>query len=258
MLKAEDIHELSVLQRKAAILKESLINAQDSAIEATEKTSNVINTFIKDYFDILSREDAAKKEGSILIGKNLQIAIAKEMDAFAPGAIRKLQGTLPTRDSLIASAKNPYELSGAVKLSFANKATRSLSTTMGLLWEKIANISPMAINPEIEFAITIKGIDLIARNIDTGEIEYQQLKTQRNTLTGSQTGRSVEELSIHENPVFCACFSLNSWTFNHHTIPRVSGEEFWRRIGIDYSIFEGEVKKLILNIEREYVSLLRT
>ncbi|MCL6272223.1 hypothetical protein M3P05_20075, partial [Sansalvadorimonas sp. 2012CJ34-2] len=87
-------------------------------------------------------------------------------------------------------------------------------------------------------------------------IEYQQLKTQQNTLTGSQKTRSVQELSIHDNPVFCACFPNNKWTFNHSSIPRVSGEEFWSRIGIPYDLVLEKVNALIIELEQEYVSLL--
>ena len=86
-------------------------------------------------------------------------------------------------------------------------------------------------------------------------IEYQQLKTQHNTLTGSQKSRSIQELEIHENPVFCASFTLGSWTFNHSSIPRISGVEFWNGIGIEYSTLEIKVKDLFMEFERVFISL---
>ena len=139
------------------------------------------------------------------------------------------------------------------------RSVSPLSTTMGLLWERLASISPYAINPEIEFNLKIKGIDLISLNVDTNEIEYQQLKTQHNTLTGSQKGRSVQELIIHDNPVFCACLANNSsWTFSHPDIPRVSGEDFWHRIGISYDVFLKSVQELVLELENEYIEILES
>ena len=98
---------------------------------------------------------------------------------------------------------------------------------------------------------------MIALNKNTNIIEFQQLKTQHNTLTGSQKRRSVEELQIHDNPVFCACFANNSsWTFNHPDIPRVSGTDFWSRIGIPYDLFLNHARNLVLELEKEYVDLL--
>ena len=255
MLSAAQVFALSPEERKEIILEQAKLLTDDNDIEISRKISRVINSFSEDYFSLLQQSDATQKTGSTLFEGNFLEAIDREIQEFLPIATRELQRSTPDRDVIIKSPKNIYELAGAVKLAGANKATRNLSTTMGLLWERIANISPHAINPEIEFHLKIKGVDLISRNIENGNIEYQQLKTKRDTLTGSQKGRSVSELEIHENPVFCTCFSLGPWTFNDNNIPRVSGPEFWGRIGIDYSIFEMKVKQLVIDLELVFVRL---
>ena len=140
----------------------------------------------------------------------------------------------PSKETMQKSYKNIYEMSGAVKLSFANKATRSTSTSMGSLWERIAALSLYAINPESEFGVRLPGIDLISKNIQTNIIEYKQLKSQKDTLTGSQKKRSVLELEINDNPVFCAVLhNKSSWNFKHKDIQRVSSAAATLRVKVN-------------------------
>lgn len=249
---------LDVKARAHFINSQPKVSAATDELSKAKEISSVINTFVDDYFALVIDQDASRKEGSILIQQNLLAKHQEIIKQFKPIAIAELKKSQPDAGELVKSGKNVYELSGAVKLSFANKATRNLSTTMGLLWERLAEVSPYAINPESEFGVKIKGIDLISKNIESNVIEYQQLKTQHNTLTGSQKLRSVQELMLHDNPVFCASFSTkSSWTFNHTEIPRVSGEGFWKRIGISYeSSVLPVVKKLINELEDEYVKIL--
>lgn len=252
---AKALHSMTAEARKKCILQEANISETENDLEKASKLANVINRFINNYIKLAIEADNNRSGGSVLNPFNLKAAINKEIEEFKPEAIKELKKSTPSQEEITANPGNIYQLAGAVKLAGANKATRNLSTTMGLLWERIANISPYAINPEIEFALKIKGIDLIAMNKKSGLIEYQQLKTQRNTLTGSQKERAIHELELHKNPVFCACFSLGNWTFNHDKIPRVSGNHFWERIGIDYKIIEDAVKKLILELENIFVEL---
>lgn len=249
MLNAEAIYNLDREDRKRAIEEAAQITEWDDDLTVASKISAAVNTFIIDYFEILIAEDNARFDGSILTEKNFINEVQNQIQLFWPYAVRAIEEAFPAPYS---APKNIYELAGARKLSAANNVTRKLSTTMGLLWERIANISPYAINPEMEFGIKIKGVDLISRHIGTGIVEYQQLKTQKNTLTGSQQPRSVSELSIHDYPVFCACFPLSSWTFNCSHIPRVAGVEFWSRIGIDYYCFESCVMPMIQQLDIEY------
>lgn len=257
MINAQQIIDSSLNERKNLIINEiEDYNSIESEIDKVRALSSTINTFIEAYLQIMIEADRSRDGGSILRRENLSIAFDEKIEEFKPDAIEALRNSLPTRDQIIRSSNNVYEMSGAVRLAFANKVTRTLSTTMGLLWEDLASISPYAVNPESEFNLKVKGIDLISKNINSEIIEYQQLKTQQNTLTGSQKTRSVQELSIHDSPVFCACFPNNKWTFNHPSIPRVSGEEFWSRIGIPYDLVLEKVNALIIELEQEYVSLL--
>jgi len=205
--------------------------------------SNIINSFIVEYIEIMIKKDITSESGSILEPQNLNIQFSKVMDNW-----KNTKG----KDSIskIELKQNPYTMVGANLLANANAVTRSLSTKMGELWELLAQMSPYAINPEIEFdGLKIQGIDLIALNYNTHILEYIQLKTKRDTLTGSQSPRSKTELSIHDNPVFCAAFDLGPWNFNSEEIPRVCGAEFWERIGIEYDIFTELVKEMILGLE---------
>ncbi len=218
------------------------------------RVSIIINSFIEDYI----KEKVEKDTGnSVLQPHKLNDAIRKEIEGFIPLAIGQLNKSIPSRQELEIRSKNLYEVAGARRLAFANNVTRTLSTTMGSLWERLADISPYAVNTESEFGIKIKGIDVILMNRVTQDIEFAQLKTQQSTLTGSQVPRSVQELTIHENPIFCACFDTNSsWTFNHESIPRLKGAEFWDRIGIQYEIVLENVKQMIRDLEDEYVRIL--
>ncbi|MDX1809701.1 MAG: hypothetical protein R3331_09195 [Sulfurospirillaceae bacterium] len=246
-------------QRKKELILQEIQN-YDTIVDEIEKArakSNVINTFIVDYINRKVVEDTNLTNGSILETQNLTNEIITKIDIFKEKEVIKLKNSFPVTTELVNSSKNIYEMAGAVKLTFSNKVTRTISTDAGALWETIANISPYAINPESEFNIKIKGIDVIILNINTNIIEYIQLKTQKNTLTGSQVSRSVQELSIHQNPVFCAAFNNNSsWTFSNTNIPRVAGEDFWNRIAIPYNIICDQARNLILDLEREFVSFL--
>ena len=257
MISANTIYSLSPNDRKIMILNEIRNIHTLQGLQVDQAISNVINTFIKDYINIKITNDNLNSNGSILTSYNLSIAIDREISLFKPSAIQCLRSLLIPQNTLVASSKNIYEMAGASKLAFANMVTRNISTTTGLFWEKLAALSPYSINPEREFNLKIKGIDLISMNCYTGVIEYQQLKTQHNTLTGSQVPRTIEELQIHINPIFCASFTNNSsWTFNHHTIPKVSGADFWNRIGIDYVILRQKALELIRDLEYEFTLLI--
>lgn len=152
--------------------------------------------------------------------------------------------------------KNIYELAEALSLGFANNATRTLSTKLGSVWERIATLSPYAINPEIDLGLKITGIDLIMW-IDQ-EICYAQLKTQRNTLTGSQKPRSISELEVFNKPYFCVCFDTKaSWTFPEHgKITRVCGADFWSLLRFEYPLIIDVLRRLMVPVEQEYNRLI--
>ncbi len=259
MVKAQELWNSTIEQRKSTIddLCNGLEIPEDIAedLRAASKYSTVINQFIRDY--IFLKISSIGMTNSCIPQTFLSQKIDAEINAFYPVALNAIEKAFPLSEKLQVAPKNIYELSGANKLAFSNNVTRTLSTTMGCLWEKIANLSPFAINPELEFKIKIKGIDLIFYDQELDGIFYAQLKTQQNTLTGSQKNRSVSELLLHENSIFCACFeTASSWTFNHSEIPRISGSAFWNRIGIDYLMLLEKIKDMILKLENDYVGFL--
>lgn len=227
----------------------------DMDLHAAYQYSRVLNGFIEGY--ILRAADKDIETGTVLETSAQSHQLDVVIDEFYPKALAELKKALPDEGKLKQNAKNLYEVAGARKLAFGNNATRTLSTTMGLLWEKLANISPYAVNPELEFGIKVKGVDIVFYDLNEQKVFFAQLKTQQNTLTGSQKGRSVSELLLHENPAFCACFETkSSWTFSHQTIPRFMGKEFWLKIGMDYALVENKVSALILRLENDYVEIL--
>jgi hypothetical protein len=255
MLNAAQVKGMCVSDRGQAIINQANINSSDDGLERSRKISSVINTFIQDYIQLTINDDLRQPFGSVLVQPNTENSICSAINQFKPNAYQTIADSKPTVAQCTQNSANIYELAGANTLASSNRITRNLSTVMGLLWESIASISPYALNPESEFNIKISGIDLIVRNIDTNLIEYIQLKTQKNTLTGSQAPRCRSELSIHANPVFAVCFLTSSqWTFNSPIIPRVCGSDFWSRIGIDYSLFERLAKNLIHHLDQRYIN----
>ena len=207
--------------------------------------SDIINSFIEGYIRL--KIDLDRNSGnSLLISENMGQRMFSEMENW-----KETKGIESIKS--VKSNVNLFTASGADTLANANKATRSLNTKMGLLWEKIAQLSPHAINPENEFDLKIKGIDIICLNYSTGDLEYIQLKTQKNTLTGSQKGRSERELSIHDNPVFCTAFPFSTWTFRSDYVPQFSGADFWGRIGMDYQLVRETAFEMIRGLDSMYI-----
>jgi len=149
------------------------------------------------------------------------------------------------------SPTNIYELFNARILASSNRLSRTLSTYMGAMWERIASISPYVLNPENEFGLKITGIDIIITPPHDDSTYFAQLKSKCDTLTGSQSPRTIMELSIHPNPLFIAAFSLGGWTFNDRSglIRRMAGKPFWDMIEIDYCTLQDCVQAMLSDIE---------
>jgi hypothetical protein len=151
-----------------------------------------------------------------------------------------------------SGAKNLFELVGATKLIRANQLSRVVSTQLGAAWEEIAALSSLAVSPELELGLKITGIDLIF--VEPGKLRHTQIKTQKNTLTGSQKDRSVSELRMHPHPLFAAAFDVANWTFpplRSCGIERVAGEAFWSKLEIDYRQVIAAARRCVLSLEVE-------
>lgn len=174
-----------------------------------------------------------------IIEKQLHEFISKKADNrhYLPKVFEQFtQAVLPElmllRNTSCDKNENIYQLSNAKNLSAANAITRTYSTKLGLLWERIANLSPNVTSPELDFGFKIPEVDVVV--LYESNLYYTQLKTQKNTLTGSQGHRTVAELNTFEHHWFVACIETNaSWTAPK-TLNRLLGSQFWSKIGIDY------------------------
>lgn len=157
------------------------------------------------------------------------------------------------RDNSVDARRNIYELADAARLSVANAVTRTFSTKLGLFWEEIADLAPNVVSPELDFNIKIPEVDVIV--LYNKKLYYTQLKTQKNTLTGSQGKRTVAELSKYPNSWFVACIDTNSEWTAPKSLNRLLASEFWDKIGIDYNkdiyrnleILIKEVEDIVMN-----------
>jgi hypothetical protein len=149
-------------------------------------------------------------------------------------------------------AKNLYSLVGAKRLARANAVSRLVSTHLGSAWEEMAAESHLAMSPELVFGKRITGVDVVILEKDV--LRHTQIKTQRNTLTGSQTGRSVAELKLHPRPLFAAAFEVAPWTFPPYStcgIERIAGKAFWEKLAIEYAVVFEAAKVSLLRLEKE-------
>jgi len=197
-------------------------------------------------------------QGSVLESDRQSAAIAAECEQFADRFIATMPTLVRSPEEMELNPRNLYELCGAAVFVESNSISRKLSRPMGDLWETIANISPYTVSPEKDFGLKITGIDSVLLCEGTGSPVFVQIKTQRNTLTGSQAPRSRNELGVHTHALFAAAFCTGeNWTFSRRNtnISRVCGAEFWSMAGLDYELLKFHVKQMILKIQSAYVEL---
>ena len=207
-------------------------------LQQTYRLSRALEIVLPRYFQLLISRDLQIFEHSA----SRRTLIREKIDEYLPIALRDLQSSYQNLvDNALDNPKNLYELGGA-------------STKLGLVWENIACLSPYAINPESEFGIKLEGVDAIILNGE--ELVFAQIKTQKNTLTGSQKGRAVQELSLHKRRLMVACFETSAnWTFASPEVPRIAGEQFWSLLGFSYSEIVNQLKRLMPLLDDEYRAL---
>ncbi|MBV6624350.1 MAG: hypothetical protein KI793_15650 [Rivularia sp. (in: Bacteria)] len=258
-LTADTLIPLSVLERKALVLQyASTIDATDildKSLCSAYKYGKVISLIAEDYFKCQIEQDTLGD--SVLKTKRQSKLIKNQIEIFTTDFIDWLVKYFETQKVTLKNNPNPrniYELCGASLLVTSNSVTRQLNTRMGKLWEGISNISPYVIIPELEFGAKVTGVDIVI--LSNGTVHFAQLKTQKNTLTGSQAPRAKKELGIHENSLFCAAFDLSGWTFpQNDKIPRIAGKAFWDKIQIDYSTVETYTRNMLQRIDKVYAEL---
>lgn len=254
---ATTLREISISERKELIYQKTLMidatHITDEELNKAYKLAKSLHPILDLYFQ--EQIEQYSQQRTAIESEHQNLLIRSKTDKFQEDFLEWLK-----RDFELKKTKNfpkpfnLFELCEATLLITSNSVTRTLSTRMGHLWEKIANLSPYVIVPEVEFGISIKGIDIILY-LDS-KVSFAQLKTLKGTLTGSQTSRAIRELSIHENPLFLVAFDLGNWTFPvRPDIPRIAGKAFWDKIHIDYYLVENHVKNMLQEIDKAFAKL---
>ena len=111
-----------------------------------------------------------------------------------------------------------------------------------------SSLSSNIISPELHFGIKIPGVDVIVQH--NNKFYYTQLKTQKNTLSGSDSSRVTQELSLFDNSWFVACIdNCAGWTYSG-SIQRLLGNEFWSKTDINYEDLLSHLNNTINLVEK--------
>jgi hypothetical protein len=258
LIQAVQLIPLSISER-SQLLKQYAIAIDvpaeiNSELHNSYQIATVLTPALPDFIKHQIQEDIS--QGSVLESDRQSLVIATECEQFADRFIAVMPTLVRSPTQMETNPRNLYEMCGAAVFVESNSISRNLSTKMGELWERIVNISPYAVSPERDFGLKITGSDSIILAGGNGEPIFVQIKTQRNTLTGSQAPRSRRELELHQHRLFAAAFCTGgSWTFSSTNIPRVCGAEFWTMVGLDYELLKFHVKQTILKIQSAYIEL---
>lgn len=219
---------------------------------------NILEIFFdrfKEYPANIVTETELLQKWDILFQENLPKVFkqkenrSKELDnlfqKFENNILFELKNTL---NEIMKKNDNIYKMFNANSLSAANALTRTFSTKLGLFWEEVARLSSNVISPELDLGYKIPDVDSIV--FFNNELYYTQLKTQKNTLTGSQAHRVTEALGTFKNSWFVACIDNNSkWTYSG-SITRLSGKEFWDKTDLNYDEIIKNLGHLVTEIEK--------
>ncbi len=227
-------------------------NLPDELAE-TYKIARILDEFLMDYFQVntssvslVNTEDKIE-ENLNNFKQEILSSLGKEKEKFR-------QVSYQTKKRF----KNIFEFSKSENLYLSNMYTRFISEKLGHKFEEIANLSNKVYLPDKELGIKLKGIDLII--YDQGLIKYTQLKTKKDTLTGSQKDRSIQELSIHPYSIFAAALDMgNSLTVSKKSVEKYNiellvGESFWSLIDLDYNLILNKISKIIKELDKELYS----
>ncbi|WP_330203856.1 hypothetical protein [Cyanobacterium sp. Dongsha4] len=223
---------------------------QDQELRNAYQIARILDQYLPDYFRRVNKPltltEIEQKIDQILLKFKQEVlfALSQEKDKFR----KEIQENKTT-------FKNIFEFAGCENLYLSNLYTRFISENMGHKLEDIAGIVNNVFLPDKELDITIKGIDLIIFHEE--KIKYTQLKTKKDTLTGSQSSRSINELKIHPFSIFAVALDMgNSWTINKascekYQIERLAGESFWSLLNLDYNLILNKLAKTIREIDKE-------
>ena len=218
-LSLDELLSLS-LQERGKIVKEyaNQLEIDEEIPQGLRESYNIYMTvepYIEDLANLNITESTAFLNGN---KENIIKAINTILNDKKPDIFQTIDNIRTNRKTTTI-----FELVNSEKLSMAQKSTRSISTMMGNMLEDIAHIAPNCISPELDFGVKIAGLDLLI--YADNKIIQCQLKSNKDTLTGSQADRSVEELSIFDNPCLASAHDTEtSWHFpDIPTVKRVAG-----------------------------------
>ncbi len=212
------------------------------------KQSHVVNQYVPYHYEQREKSIEDKLASKTKWELYLKNEFKKINEEYKPIILEKIKANIAHMDGL-TRPKSLFEIVGAKELAIAQKHNRSITEKMGHLFENYAVVSPVVFSPEDHYGITIQGVDFIA--FINNEITYCQMKTNKNTLTGSQVPRTKEELLVFEKSWFVSAIdSYAPWSLSSlHGIDRIAGNEFWSIVNIPYELVIESVTTLILEIE---------
>ncbi|MDJ0509679.1 MAG: hypothetical protein QNJ64_10565 [Crocosphaera sp.] len=220
-------------------------------LSETYKIARILDELLMDYFRINTGRISTVNSYEYKIDKILKIFKQETLTSLGKEKEKFRQVNYQTKKRF----KNIFEFSKSENLYLSNMYTRFISEKLGHKFEEIANLSNKVYLPDQELGIKLKGIDLII--YDQGLIKYTQLKTKKDTLTGSQKERSIQELSIHPYSIFAAALNMgNSLTISKkavedYNIELLIGESFWSLIDLDYDLILNKISKIIRELDKE-------
>lgn len=245
-----------ILQQKDGI---SVPQNIPKTLQRDYQIARTLDNYLEDYFKIHSSSKSISN-----IEEKIDEILAKFIREVLSGIHKKKDKFRKKSNMKNIKYTNLFEFSRSENLYLSSIYTRFISENLGHKLEEIANISSKVYIPEQELKIknnlkiNIKGIDLII--YDQGLIKYTQLKTKKDTLTGSQKDRSIAELSIHPHSIFAAALNMgNSLTISKKSVEKYNievlvGDSFWSLIDLNYELILSKIAKAINFLDKELYS----
>ncbi|HAC64102.1 MAG TPA: hypothetical protein DCF68_11330 [Cyanothece sp. UBA12306] len=256
MDKLYSYHQSKVELTKQIMLRKNMIKVPNNIAKNlidTYQLCRVMDDYLDDYFKI-----SLSSPFLLNISEEIDNIMAKFKKEVLEGLRQEKEQFRKISKTTKQRFKNIFQFSGSENLYLSNIYTRFISENLGHKFEDIANLSNQVYIPNQEIGIKLKGVDLIIH--DRGIIKYTQLKTKKDTLTGSQKDRSIEELKIHPYSIFAAALDMgSSWTISaksvkNYNIELMAGKSFWSLINLDYDLMLSKVAKTINELDKELYS----
>jgi hypothetical protein len=221
---------------------------KDQELEKAYRLARVLDRDLAGYF---------QRVNFAIDPREIQIGIREICDKFKSDILQSLQKEKEnfTKISNPQNTKfnNIFEFAGCEKLYLSSKYTRLISEKLGHKFEQIAELSPYVFVPEKHIGLKMKGIDMII--FWQNKLYYSQIKTKKDTLTGSQVYRSINELKIHPYSMFVAALDMGYSSNPSRKLAESNGielkigEEFWSTIGIGYLDVLKKIARVLKEIE---------